>query len=107
MTATSVRTARITPSKVKKLRSLWARSASSASLKVSDSATRLLRNPAFAGRVCDRAPETGDRELFRLSNSVPPKASLRGTADTNQYGYRSPSVLRKWGGHTISNNGFD
>src|SRR5882757_46257 len=101
MTATSVRTARITPSKVRKLRSLWARRASSASKKVSDKATRLLRNPRLGAALSKRAPvDAGFGELLGLSDSVTPKAGLRWTADTIQYEYRSPFVSRKCEGYT-------
>src|SRR5271154_4475639 len=44
MTPTRVVTARMIPSKVKKLRSLWARRASRANLKVSPTVTAALRN---------------------------------------------------------------
>src|SRR6202035_4626574 len=99
MTATSVRTARMTPSKVRKLRSLWARRASIASLKVSERATRLLRHPTL-GAMPERRPVDADLpELPELSNAVTPKADLRGSADTSQYEYRSPFVSRKCGGY--------
>src|SRR5580704_13153808 len=99
MTATRVRTARMTPSKVRKLRSLWARRASRASLKVSEKATRLARKPRFtARRACSRMDSGDPSELLRLSNAVTPKAGLR--ADTNQYEYRSPFVSRKCEGYT-------
>src|SRR5580704_10993360 len=102
MTATRVRTARITPSKVRKLRSLWARRASIASLKVSEKATRLARRPRLATAVPGCAlVEAGDPpELLKLSKAVTPKAGLRGTADTNQYGCRSPFVSLKCEGYT-------
>src|ERR1700744_1768476 len=100
MTATRVRTARITPSKVKKLRSLWARRASSASLKVSEKATRLARKPRFAtAQDCSRSDAGAPPELLRLSKAVTPKAGLRGTADINQYEHRSPFVSRKCEGY--------
>src|SRR5579863_1822962 len=100
MTATRVRTARITPSKVKKLRNLWARRASSASLKVSESATRLLRNPLLAaGRSCGRADAADPPALFTPSNVLTPKPGLRGTADTMQYGYKGPFVSPKCEGY--------
>src|ERR1700722_6868863 len=97
MTATRVRTARMTPSKVKKLRSLWARRASSASLKVSESATRLLRHPPLAAMPARTLFDAGFPEL--LSNGVTPKACLRDTADTIQYENRSPFVSRKCEGY--------
>src|SRR6266852_6355697 len=46
ITATSVPTARMTPSSVRKLRSLWERSASSARRKVSPSATLAVLAPS-------------------------------------------------------------
>src|ERR1700733_2926952 len=101
MTATRARTARMTPSKVRKLRSLWARRASSASLKVSEKATRLARKPrlATALRGCALVDAGDPPELLRLSKAVTPKADLRGTADTNQYEYRSPFVSGKCEGY--------
>src|SRR5580704_9749249 len=87
----------MTPSKVKKLRSLWARRASSASLNVSEKAIRLLRKLRLptAGRT--GAPEEADEppELLALSNLPTPKVGLRRTADTNQYEYEGPFVSRK------------
>src|ERR1700722_2372762 len=100
MTATRVRTARMTPSKVRKLRSLWARRASSASLKVSEKATRLARKPRFATAPdCSRSDADAPPALLKLSYAVTPKAGLR-TADINQYEYRSPFVSRKCEGYT-------
>src|SRR4051812_43371670 len=100
MTATSVRTARMTPSKVRKLRSLWARRASSASRKVSDRAMRLLRNPRLGAALSKRAPtDAGLGALLELSDAVTPKTGLRWTADTIQYEYGSLFVSRKCEGY--------
>src|SRR3984957_8429713 len=91
----------MTPSKVRKLRSLWARRASRASLKVSENATRLARKPRFtATRACSRMDSDDPPELLRLSDVGTPKAGLRCRADTNQYEYRSPFVSRKCEGYT-------
>jgi hypothetical protein len=59
----------------------------------------LLRRPPLTARP-ERTPvDAGFPELLRLSNAVTPKTSLRGTADTNQYGYRSPFVSLKCEGY--------
>src|ERR1700744_4770600 len=92
MTATRVSTARMTPSNVKKLRSLWARRASIASLKVSEKATRLAGNTRLVtAPLWEPTPEeAGPPELLRLSKAVTPTADLRGQADTKSIRMQEP-----------------
>jgi hypothetical protein len=59
MTITRVVTARITPRSVRKLRSLWVRRASKASLMVSEEVTQAARNPLSLAGETKALPATG------------------------------------------------
>src|SRR5208283_1612255 len=71
MTMTRVVTARITPRSVRKLRSLWVRKASKASLMVSDEVTQAARNPFSRAGDTKALPASGGAAV-KLSIGVTP-----------------------------------
>src|SRR4029077_19197076 len=96
MTATRVVTARITPRRVKKLRSLWARRASRDNLSVSNMVTAALRNLATVNGRLAVEGTAREKPVNRSIGATPNQTSVCFAQGNTGIGVKSfPYIYRR------------